>query len=495
MKQYIGRSLLIVSLFIWSNVILAQTQKGQDIDGEDTGDNSGHALCMPDANTLAVGAPNNDENGGSSGQVRVFSWSGAGWVQKGSDMDGDAAGDLFGSALAMPSPNTLAIGAPRHDQGDVDAGQVKVMQWNGSSWQLKGSILTGDSSAGIFGGFFGSSVSMPDDNTLAVGAPWYDTTGTFSGMVKVFDWQGNSWVQRGPSIQGAAFSYTGSLVCMPSANVLAVVSQGATVGNKGMVRVYTWDGNAWVLKGDPIEGETNGDLAGSALSMPDDNTLALGATDNDGSFPQAGHVRVFSWNGTAWVQKGNDIDGEAAGEESGNAVHMPDANTLAIGASLSSENATNSGQVRVYSWNGTDWTKRGNNINGEAARDESGFAVCMPDANTLAIGAIKNDAVNGSQFANEAGHVRVFEMASTTGFAEPMHSAMGHVYPNPASDFITINGDAVSSVKIYNLLGVLVESFEQTKYCDIRHLPVGWYSVHLQGKNGANSFEKIIINR
>ena len=28
----------------------------------------------------------------------------------------------------------------------------------------------------------------------------------------------------------------------------------------------------------------------------------------------AGHVRVFSWNGSNWVQLGNDIDGEAVGD-------------------------------------------------------------------------------------------------------------------------------------------------------------------------------------
>jgi hypothetical protein len=27
----------------------------------------------------------------------------------------------------------------------------------------------------------------------------------------------------------------------------------------------------------------------------------------------AGHVRIYAWNGTAWQQKGADIDGEASG--------------------------------------------------------------------------------------------------------------------------------------------------------------------------------------
>jgi hypothetical protein len=48
------------------------------------------------------------------------------------------------------------------------------------------------------------------------------------------------------------------------------------------------------------------------------------------------------------VKKGADIDGEAAGDQSGWSVSMPDASTVAIGAYANSEKATNAGHVRVY---------------------------------------------------------------------------------------------------------------------------------------------------
>ena len=51
----------------------AQIQKGADIDGEATGDFSGWSVSMPDANTLAIGAYENNGNGASSGHVRVYS--------------------------------------------------------------------------------------------------------------------------------------------------------------------------------------------------------------------------------------------------------------------------------------------------------------------------------------------------------------------------------------------------------------------------------------
>jgi hypothetical protein len=57
-------------------------------------------------------------------------------------------------------------------------------------------------------------------------------------------------------------------------------------------------------------------------------------TLNDGNGSNSGHVRIYSWNGASWQQKGADIDGEAADDRSGLSVSMPDANTVALGAPL-----------------------------------------------------------------------------------------------------------------------------------------------------------------
>jgi hypothetical protein len=67
---------------------------------------------------------------------------------------------------------------------------------------------------------------------------------------------------------------------------------------------------------------------------------------NDGANgANSGHVRVFDWNGAAWVQRGDDIDGEAAGDRSGTSVSLSaGGEVLAIGAI---DNG-NSGHVRTY---------------------------------------------------------------------------------------------------------------------------------------------------
>jgi hypothetical protein len=111
-------------------------------------------------------------------------------------------------------------------------------------------------------------------------------------------------------------------------------------------------------------------------------------------FSGAGHVQVYDWDGTNWTQRGSDIDGEASNDYSGYLVSLPDdGNTVAIGAGNNDGNGSSSGHVRVYDWDGTNWTQRGADIDGDAACDRSGEAVSLSDdGNTVAIGAVANDS-------------------------------------------------------------------------------------------------------
>jgi hypothetical protein len=103
--------------------------------------------------------------------------------------------------------------------------------------------------------------------------------------------------------------------------------------------------------GSDIDSEAAADSSGFAVSLSSDGTeVAIGAPGNDGTGASAGHVRVYEWNGTAWVQKGNDIDGEAAADRSGYSVSLSsDGTEVAIGAIGNDGTGSNAGHVRVYS--------------------------------------------------------------------------------------------------------------------------------------------------
>ena len=162
--------------------------------------------------------------------------------------------------------------------------------------------------------------------------------------------------------------------------------------------------------GGDIDGEATDDLFGHSVSLSSDgNRVAIGAYWNDGNGSNSGHVRVYEYSGGSWNQLGNDIDGEAPGDESGRAVSLsPDGSRVAIGARENDGNGSASGHVRVYEYSGGNWTQLGNDIDGEAAGDQAGKSVSLSsDGSRVAIGAYLNDGA-----ANASGHVRVYEYSS-----------------------------------------------------------------------------------
>ena len=69
----------------------------------------------------------------------------------------------------------------------------------------------------------------------------------------------------------------------------------------------------WIQRGSDIDGEAAEDYSGNTVSLSSDGTIvAIGAYGNDGKGANTGHVRVYEWDGSTWIQKGADIDGEAA---------------------------------------------------------------------------------------------------------------------------------------------------------------------------------------
>ncbi|MEG1267582.1 MAG: hypothetical protein RSE19_14020, partial [Myroides sp.] len=147
--------------------------------------------------------------------------------------------------------------------------------------------------------------------------------------------------------------------------------------------------------GQDIDGEAPGDLSGYGLSLSlNGKILAIGALENDGNGSDSGHVRVHENISGTWTQIGQDIDGEASGDRSGNSVSLSsNGEIVAIGAYLNDGNGSDSGHVRVYKNISGVWTQIGQDINGESANDRSGFSVSLSsDGTIVAVGAPFNDA-------------------------------------------------------------------------------------------------------
>jgi hypothetical protein len=258
-----------------------------------------------DGKTVAVGAWGSDANGSNSGAARVYSWDEASfsWSQIGADLVGDAATDQFGYSVSLSSDgNTLAVGNPQNDGNGVDSGYVRVYRWNDTNalWSQLGSTLSGEAA----GDKAAWSLSLSSDgNTVAIGA---------------------------------------------------FLNDGVQTVDSGHVRVFKWDdiNSIWSQLGDDINGEYAGDASGRSVSMSKDGkSVAIGGRLNDGNGSDSGHVRVYKWSETnaKWSQIGRDIDGEAAGDQSGYSVSLSgDGSSVAISAPYNDGNGASSGHVRVF---------------------------------------------------------------------------------------------------------------------------------------------------
>lgn len=60
--------------------------------------------------------------------------------------------------------------------------------------------------------------------------------------------------------------------------------------------------------------------------------MAVGGYANDGSGNRAGHGRIYEYANNVWIQKGSEINGESATEQSGWSVSLSsDGGSVAIG--------------------------------------------------------------------------------------------------------------------------------------------------------------------
>ena len=121
-------------------------------------------------------------------------------------------------------------------------------------------------------------VSLSSDGlVLATGSNWNDSAGTDAGHVRVFKYDGTSWIQVGQAIEGLASNNK-----TPTKG-MKISSDGSTVilgnhyysSNRGIVRVFSIPkvNGVWNQIGSPIYGESAGDNFGFGLSLSYDGSI------------------------------------------------------------------------------------------------------------------------------------------------------------------------------------------------------------------------------
>ena len=277
------------------------------------------------------------------------------WTQLGQDIDGESSADSSGISVSFSGDGSrVAIGASGDDDAGGNAGHTRIYEYNGSAWVQIGQDIDGETAGDLSGGYVGSVRLSSDGRRVAIGAIHNDGGGTKSGHTRIYEYNGSAWVQLGSDIDGeAAGDQSGISVSLSSGGSRVAIGAYFNDGggnNTGHTRVYEYNGSAWVQLGSDIDGEATSDYSGHSVSLSSDGSrIAIGAYMNDGGGTNSGHTRIYDYNGSAWVQKGSDIDGEATGDTSGWSVSLSsDGSRVAIGAPSNDDGGSSAGHVRVY---------------------------------------------------------------------------------------------------------------------------------------------------
>ena len=394
------KKIILLIILIIPYLLFSQIQLGSTISGDSPYESFGRALSINnDGTRVAIGGSHNDIGGENAGHVRVFEYTNGAWSQLGNDILGEYPGDTSGTSVSISNDGTIvAIGAKGNEDNGNNAGHVRVYKYENNSWNQLGGDIDGETDDQL-----GINLSMSNDGTIVGIASPYNSSGIDSGHTRVYQYANGTWNQLGGDIEGETVNdNSGTSISMNGNGTIIAIGADSNDGNgrdSGHTRVYQYNNGAWSQLGSDIDGEARDDNSGISVSISDDGTkVAIGANENDGNGGNSGHTRIYQYISGAWIQLGNDIDGETATNYSGIAVSMNnDGTRVAIGAYLNSGNGSYSGHTRVFKYSEGSWNQLGSDIDGEAAYHYAGIAVSMSD--------------NGSKIAigNNVGSVNVYE--------------------------------------------------------------------------------------
>lgn len=308
------------------------------------------------------------------------------WEIKGAPIYGKVAYDHAGKYVSMSGDGTrvlLTVGGGSGGDGWNSA--ARVYEYTNNSWTQMGSDLP---TFIHYSHSYGGSVMSNDGSTIALCSPWGPDS-----MIRVFTWNGSSWVQRGANLYG---NHTDS----SNFGVDAALNHDGTVLAAGERKTrdawwYKWNGSSWDLR---VVIPDSGTMTSELLR---ENGLSLDSTGNRLAFATrafsnslgnyVGHARVFDWdeNTSTSSQVGSEITGDTQDDRMQSISITGDGSTIVIGSTYDegvgniASAATNSGSVKVYKYINNDWVKQGSTLYGYEESDQMGWSVDINEDGTI----------------------------------------------------------------------------------------------------------------
>lgn len=356
----------------------------------------GNSVSMS-GNTVAVGALNDDNSGGTdAGSAYVFVRTGGVWNQQAILIASDASPNhnfgysvsVFGDTLVVGSLSDNAAGA-------TDPGAAYVFTQTGGVWTEQAKLTASDAAGGDR---FGVAVSIYGD-TVLIGANGDDTTGgTNTGSAYVFTRSGGLWTQQAKLIasDAAAQDFFGAPLALEGdmAVIAAPVDDNANGGNAGSAYVFTRSGSTWIqqAKLTPSNGAAN-DIFGSSVALSGDTAL-IGANGHAGG---SGSVYAFIRVAGTWTQQAELRASDFAGGDQFGYSAVLSGGLAVIGADGDDfSGISNAGSAYVFTRTGATWTQQAKLTASDAA---------MNDNFGRDVAVLGNLALIGSSFDDHAGGI------------------------------------------------------------------------------------------
>jgi hypothetical protein len=314
------------------------------------GDNFGRSVSLY-GDTALIGAWKDDDQGGGSGSVYVFTRSGGSWNEETKIYPLDpSASTYFGTSVSL-YVDTALIGRSYDNAKGTRAGAVYVFtKVSSTSWTQETKFYASDAATYDH---FGTSVSLHKDTAL-IGAISDDDKGTNAGSVYVFSRTTTTWTQQtklyasNPSTSswgnfGNSVSLHGDTAMVgsyeddPELNAGAVYVFARSLASDGVTVSWTEETKLYASDG------ATGNQFGKAISLHGDTALI---TVNTGavyiftrSYGSDG-INTVSWN------EETKIDA-SANDDTGTSVSLY-GDTALIGTTSNDDKATNAGKVYVF---------------------------------------------------------------------------------------------------------------------------------------------------
>ncbi len=381
--------------------VVTRTAKILSSDGDIEDYYGGAVAISSDGSTVVVGSRNNDDGGENSGSAYIYHWSNGVWGETKLVASDAIADDFFGSSVSVSSTGmTVIIGSGYNDATGSRSGAVYIYKWDGSNWlETK---LVGSNTIGY--DYLGLSVSISEDGlSFIAGAPGANGIGDYNGAAYIYKWDGTNWLE---SIIIASDRDTddefGSSVSMSGDGNSVLIGTPGEETRTGSVYIYRLSGASWVeTKLTASDGDVANNFGGSTSISYTGDQIVVGAAGNN----NMGAIYFYEWNSPVWIEKKITASNITPHDDFGNALAMSlDGTSILVGSRRSDYGFGDTGSAYLYQRDGGNWIESEIFADDRGSVDHFGTSVSMSDSGkTIVIGSYDDD--NG----DNSGSAYIFE--------------------------------------------------------------------------------------